>query len=116
MEFWREPGKLVKIDADCSMFSCAHQEEPQVPADQVQGSLPEEPLHPCPEGLRQGRQAQAEPASWYVTIASSHRLSCGGIRLHIFEGLGLGQHGTYADSYFIALKVVDVSKGTKKAN
>jgi hypothetical protein len=30
--------------------------------------------------------------------------------------LGLGQHGTYADSYFIALKVVDVSKGTKKAN
>jgi hypothetical protein len=30
--------------------------------------------------------------------------------------LGLGQHGTYADSYFTALKVVDVSKGTKKAN
>jgi hypothetical protein len=30
--------------------------------------------------------------------------------------LGLGQYGIYADCYFLALKVVDVSKGTKKAN
>lgn len=57
-------------------FSRPHQEERQEPADQVQGPLPQEPLHPCPEGLREGRQAQAEPAPWYVSVALVRHLSC----------------------------------------
>lgn len=43
-------------------ISCPHQAQPQDPAGQVQGPLPALRLHPCPEGLRQGRQAQAELA------------------------------------------------------
>lgn len=57
-----------------------HQEERQEPANQVQGPLPPQPLHPCLEGLRKGRQAQAESAPWYVSIALFLRLSYWGIR------------------------------------
>lgn len=55
-----------KLTIHC--FSRPDQAQPQVPADQVQGPLPAFHLHPRPEGLRQGRQAQAEPAPWYVNI------------------------------------------------
>lgn len=58
-------------------FSRPDQEERQEPADQVQGPLPPQPLHPRPEGFRQGRQAQAEPAPWYVSIASVRWISLG---------------------------------------
>ena len=46
-------------------FVCSRpdQEEQQEPADQVQGPLPEVPLHPGPQGLGEGREAQAEPAA-----------------------------------------------------
>jgi hypothetical protein len=66
-------------------FSRPHQEERQDPADQVQGPLPPQPLHSCPEGLRQGRQAQAEPAPWYVTIALFCRMSSEDWRIHNLE-------------------------------
>jgi hypothetical protein len=55
-------------------FSRRYQEEPQDPADQVQGPLLYQPVHPCPEGFRQGRQAQAVPSPWYVAIAPLRRL------------------------------------------
>ena len=38
-------------------YSRPDQEERQVLADQVQGPMLEAPLHPRPEGLRQGREA-----------------------------------------------------------
>ena len=105
-------------------FSRPDQAQPQVPADQVQGPLPPHPLLPCPEGLRQGRQAQAEPAPWYVEPHT--RLNFSPRPLEAIPRWFRGGDGAdscswrtaraYADIYFftIALKVVDVSNGGPK--
>lgn len=47
------------------MCSRRDQEEQEVAADQVQGPLPAVPVHPRPQGLRQGREAKAELAPEY---------------------------------------------------
>lgn len=56
--------------ADSVCSSCLHKEEQErrCLADQVQGQMPEEPLHPCPQGHRQGRQAEAVAPTGYVKI------------------------------------------------
>lgn len=46
-------------------YSRAHKEE-QAQPDQVQGPLPPSPLHPRPQGLGQGREAQAVASSRYA--------------------------------------------------
>lgn len=45
--------------------SRADQEEPEDQQHQVQGPLPEAPLHLGSQGHRQGREAQAEPSPQY---------------------------------------------------
>lgn len=48
--------------------SCTDKAQPQERTDQVQGPVPEEPLHPRPQGLREGREAQAVPPTKYVPV------------------------------------------------
>lgn len=109
-------------------YSCPHQAQPLDPADQVQGQMPPLHLHPCPEGLRQGRQAQAEPAPRCVANLSS--IGTAPITGHYFgeccrvvevmRGILLNvKRGSVRDLKLTlhlptALKVVDVSKGDKK--
>lgn len=58
-----EPGIGFRSSDDSVCCSRPDQEEPQEPADQVQGPLPEVPLHPGPQGFGQGREAEAELAA-----------------------------------------------------
>lgn len=46
-------------------YSCPYQEDLR-PADQVQGPLRALPLHPCPQGPGQGREAEAVSSPWYA--------------------------------------------------
>lgn len=117
-----------------NFYSRPDQAQPQVPADQVQGPLPALRLLPCPEGLRQGRQAQAEPASLYVephynrhirnrialtasAFQNSNKLGWSICRRDwpddIARNLPIEENANIALSP-LALKVVDVSKGEKK--
>jgi hypothetical protein len=47
-------------------FHSRAREEERRQADQVQGPLQPRALHPCPQGQRQGREAQAVPPSRYA--------------------------------------------------
>ena len=49
--------------------SGAYQEGQEAPEHQVQGPVPSIPLHPRLEGLRQGRETQAELTAKYVVSA-----------------------------------------------
>lgn len=52
------------------MYSRPRQEVEQEQPDQVQGPMPQIPVHPDPQGRqhREGRQDQAVSATWYVLI------------------------------------------------
>ena len=65
---WRNWRSNCEHLADYMVFySCAREEERRQ-ADQVQGPRQPRPLHPCPQGQRQGREAQAVSSSQYEAL------------------------------------------------
>lgn len=47
-------------------YSCSHQAQQEVIANQVQGPMPKTPLHSRLEGFREGREIEAIAATQYV--------------------------------------------------
>ena len=58
----------VSEENNADLCSRAHQEEQEGQQHQVQGPLLEERLHPCSQGHRQGREAQAVSSPGYVNM------------------------------------------------
>jgi hypothetical protein len=61
-------GNMLCVEEKLIDSSCQNKAQQEVLPDQVQGPLPTSPLHPCPQGQREGREAKGVPTTQYVYL------------------------------------------------